>query len=364
MSGPELLPFTEALRRHAATWDRLGRAAGLNPTLLPDWSGIVVDSVMDAGAVQVLVIPGEAEPRALLPLHVRSDRIGSVQVRIAEPVSSVISYHAEFVSDGDPRHLVDALLATQATLGWDVLRLAGMLADSPSAAAIEAGAAASRQALIRWDAEESPWLPVGTTAERLLAARDKRDRYLIRKHARDFEAESGSELRWFSTEAECATLLEAMLHVEAGSWKQAAGVAISGNARETAYYRNLLPWLARQGRLQADVAYVRREPAAYCLCYDWEGRLGCMKGTYREEFARLAVGHHAQDQLILAAADRGAAEFDFLGDADAYKLNWSRRTRRHHDYFVYARSGRGRWLGLLQRLRNRWRRVPEAAQHA
>lgn len=356
MSEYRLMDWGEALATHGAGWLELGIERGLNPTLLPDWTRIIVEALADPADVRVLVELDGPRLTGLLPFQLRQDRIRRVPVRILEPISSIVSYHAELVSRDDPSGLLRALLDTRDELGWDMVRLTGILEDSPTAQAVRAIAGADRLSLIHWPGESSPYLPLGTSSEQLVAARDKRDRYLIRKHARDFAATPGATERWFGKDANVEELLTAMLHVEAGSWKQAAGVAISGNARETNYYRHLLPWLAAQDQLAAMVLFIHAEPVAYTLCYAWRGTYGCMKGTYRNEFARLAVGHHAQDQLVARVTDSGAREFDFLGDADPYKLAWSPLTRRHGDYFLYAPRGRGRWLGLLQRLRNRLRR--------
>jgi len=356
MTDYRLTGWNEALAAHRAEWLALGIERGLNPTLLPDWTRVVVESLTDPSDVRVLVGMEGGRLTGLLPFQIRQDRIRRIPVRILEPISSIVSYHAELVSREEPLSLLRALLDTRDELGWDMVRLTGILEDSPTALAIRALAGDQGLGLIHWPGEESPYLEIGTSGEQLVASRDKRDRYLIRKHAKDFAATPGATERWYGKDSDVEELLTAMLHVEAGSWKQEAGVAISGNPLETGYYRRLLPWLAAEDQLAAMVLYINDEPVAYTLCYVWRGAYGCMKGTYRNEFAKLAVGHHAQDQLVIRVADAGAREFDFLGDADPYKLAWSPLTRRHGDYFLYAPRGRGRWLGLLQRLRNRLRR--------
>lgn len=358
MTRFELMAWPEALAVHGGEWLALGREQGLNPTLLPDWTRILIESLSDPAEVRVLVGTEGARLTGLLPFRLRRDVISGVPVRILEPISSMVSYHAELVSRQDPAPLLAALLGSRDELQWDLVRLTGVLAESPTARAIVAISDAAGVGLIHWPGEASPYMHLGTSGEKLVAARNKRDRYEIRRHARDFAATSGAVERWYGKDADLDTdgLLAAMLHVESGSWKMAAGVAISGNPRETAYYGHLLPWLAAHGRLLALVLFIRDEPVAYSLCYEWDGKYGCMKGTYRTEFSRLGVGHHAQDQAVLRAADAGGTEFDFLGDADPYKLAWSPTTRQHNDYFLYAPRGRGRWLGIAQRLRNRLRK--------
>ncbi|MEO8225090.1 MAG: GNAT family N-acetyltransferase [Gammaproteobacteria bacterium] len=356
MTEYRLMGWAEALATHRAEWLAVGIDRQLNPTLLPDWTEIIAETLADPSTVRVLAGTRDGKLTGLIPFRIRTDRMRGFPVRILEPISSILAYHAEFACQEDPTGLLNALLRSRAELPWEFMRLAGILSDSDTARAIGTVAMENGCGLVRWPGESSPVLPIAATGESLLNGRDKRDRYQIRRHAKDFDATAGSECRWYEDGSDVAGLIQAMLHVEAGSWKQKAGVAISARPTETSYYERLLPWLASTGQLLANVLWINGEPVAYCLCNKWQDRYGCMKGTYREEFARLAVGHHAQDQLILRAADTGALEFDFLGDADPYKLSWSPRTRQHDDYFLYAPSGPGRWLGLAQRLHERLRR--------
>lgn len=360
MTRFQLMTWAEALAGHGEGWRAICRERGLNPTLLPDWTRILVESLCDPAEVRVLAGTDGGELTSLMPVRVRQDRIAGIPLRILEPISSVVSYHAEFVSRGGHAALLEALVQSRDDLPWDVARFAGVPSEGPTSGAIRAVAEARGLPLVHWTGEASPFLriPAGVNGEQLLAGRKKRERYLFRRHAKDFEETAGAVQRWYGQDADqdMDSLLTAMLHVEAGSWKMAEGVAISGNPRETGYYRQLLPWLAAHDQLVALVLFIQEEPVAYSLCYVVDGVYGCMKGTYRMDFARLAVGHHAQDQVVLHAADAGCREFDFLGDADPYKLAWSPTTRPHNDYFLYAPRGRGRWLGLAQGLRNRFRR--------
>lgn len=355
MTEYRLMPWAEAYATHSAEWLAIGQNKGLNISLLPDWTRIVVECLTEPLDVHVLVGTEGSRLVDLLPFHLRNDRISRIPVRLLEPISAVVAYHAEFVSRDNPARLLRALVKTRDNLSWDLIRLAGTLSGSASEQAVRDVTRQDSLTMVRWPGRRSPYFHLGTTSEKLVASRDKRDRYLIRKHAKDFAAAPGAAMRWYGKDADSGQLLDAILHVEAGSWKERAGVSISGNPRETAFYRSLLPWLSANGHLLANVVSIDGSPVAYCLCYVWNGSYGCIKGSYREEFAKLAVGHHASDQLVIRAADDGGTEFDFLGDADPYKLAWSPATRDHSDYFIYSPRGLGRWLGLAQRARNHLR---------
>ncbi len=348
-----VLPWAEALAAHGAQWLAIGRERNLNPSLLPDWTQIIVETLTDPREVQVLVGTDGAQLVSLLPFRINRDLIGPIPVRVLEPISSVMSYHAELITRGSPEALLQALIQTRREYPWDVLRLGGMLQESSSAQAIVKVAEEEGLTLNTLPGDNSPYLHLETTAEKLLASRKKQDRYNIHKHAKDFNALPQAEQRWYGPADDMEGLLEAILHIEAGSWKQAAGVAISAKPQETQYVRRLLQWLGARDLLFANVYFIAGEPVSYCLSYRWGGYLGNMKGTYLDRFAHLSLGHYATNQQILRFADAGGQEFDFLGDAEPYKLSWTASTRCHSSFFLSAPRGRGWLLGRAQRLRKR-----------
>ncbi len=359
----EILPWAEALATHHDAWHALVVGRNLDPTLSPGWVSAIVDTLLEPADVRVLVERDISGLVGVIPFHVRSGHVGRLPVRILEPVSSLLAYHAELATRGDPATLLDALLAPHDGLRWDLCRLTGILAGSTTAAQIPVVCRQRRLITTCTPGPSSPYMPVpagGWSA--LVAARNKRDRYLIRRHAKDFAAQNTHGEFWVKDAQDVPKLLAAMLHVEAQSWKAGAGIAISGNPRETRYYERLLPWLAGEGLLVANVLTIAGTPVAYNLNYEWAGRVASIKGTYDEHYAKIAVGHHSQERLIERVADAGAHEIDFLGDADPYKLSWSSMVRRHEDWFIHARRGRGRWLGLIQRLRHARRQNAAAGE--
>ncbi len=357
-----VLPWAEALALHGTEWLAIGREQNLNPSLLPDWTRIVVETLTDPRDVRVLAGTEGSQLVSLLPFQVHRERIGAIPVRVLQPISSLMSYHAQLVTRGQPAALLRALVGTRREYHWDILRLGGMLLGSPSALAVAQVAEAEHLTVNALPGDSSPYLHLETTARKLLARRKKADRYKIRRHAKDFAAMPQALERWYGRGDDMDALLQAILHIEAGSWKQAAGVAVSARPQETQYIRRLLQWLAASDLLFANVCFIADEPVAYNLSYRWEGCVGNMKGTYLDRFAHLGLGHYAQDQQIFRFADGGGQEFDFLGDAEPYKLSWTASTRCHGSFFISAPRGRGWLIGRAQQLRNRINRPNATVQ--
>jgi CelD/BcsL family acetyltransferase involved in cellulose biosynthesis len=139
-----------------------------------------------------------------------------------------------------------------------------------------------------------------------------------------------------------------MLEIEANSWKAGANIAVTSNAYEQPYYQALLPFLAEQGLLAASVHYLDGAPIAYQLSYSFGGKLGNLKNSFDERHKALSPGTVIIKGAVQRAFEIGATEFDFLGDAQPYKVLWTDRVRAHATYYLFSRRLRSRFVGALK----------------
>jgi CelD/BcsL family acetyltransferase involved in cellulose biosynthesis len=206
----------------------------------------------------------------------------------------------------------------------------------------------------------SPYLPIDCSWEAYLGQKDKKFRYKLRQRRKFVEQDPRCRLTWYRDPTDAERLLADIVQIEARSWKARAGIDIPSNPVELQYHRVLLPFLAQQGWLDANVLYIEDQPAAYNLCCSYKGWVGQLKTSFDEKFAELSPGTAVIDASIERAFGQQAREFDFLGDAGGHKLAWTSHTRTHADYFLYAPRLRPRLIGWLKTLKNRFRPSSDA----
>jgi CelD/BcsL family acetyltransferase involved in cellulose biosynthesis len=105
---------------------------------------------------------------------------------------------------------------------------------------------------------------------------------------------------------------------------------------------------------------VKDQPAAYALCACWKGWVGQLKTSHILELGD--AGSRVINSSLQRAFQEGYGEYDFLGDAAPHKLRWTDRTRRHAEYWLFARSMRGRALATAKTLGARWRKWRDSGE--
>lgn len=354
----ETLPWGDALARHANAWENLVAEGGFNPSLLPEWMNAALVGHGAGGATSVHCFTENGRLVAVLPICSNRERIRGIPVRVARVASSLVSYHEELLSFSDGRQVLHEVLDQRMRGEWDVFRMVNVPYPSRTADAIESWARSRRYRVAVWEGEHSPYLAIDKDWSAYLQAQSKRFRANVKRVMRR-PAEFGSaEMRWFERGADTRALLEDMLVVEHASWKQERGVSISSREGELRYHQNLLPFLERRGLLLANVLYANRVPIAYVLCANFNGWVGQLKTSFDARFND--TGASVITASVRRAFELGAAEYDFLGEADEHKLKWTSSIRRHRSYLVIGRTPiglaltAGQWLAEPARW---WRRA-------
>jgi len=332
-----------------ADWQALAKSGGFNPTLAPRWLSITVAALCpDDSQVELLI---RREPSgivsAILPYFMSSKRMLGIRVSVLQPGSNLMSYHADVIAMAGVEEVLETLLRQASD--WDVFHFANVPLESAVASALHALAPRFGSWLQVIEGDESPYLAINGTWASYFGSRSKKFRYKHRQRRELFDNDLVFALRWFNGPGEVERLLADMLAVEQRSWKSEVGLSIAGRELELEYHRRLLPVLAQDGALLANVLYRAERPIAYSLCCRCHGWIGHLKTSFDQEFASLSPGGYVIDASVERAFDLEAREFDFLGDAASHKLAWTATTRKHGDFFLFGRTWKGRMIGLIKR---------------
>lgn len=204
---------------------------------------------------------------------------------------------------------------------------------------------AGRRVLARWTrrapyvATEGPWEAYERTLDRKLRSE-------IRRRRRKLEEAGTVELVVHDGSARLDELLLDGLRVEAASWKGQRGTAILADPRLVAFYGDVARWAAERGWLRLAFLTLNGRPIAFDLGFEEAGSHHLVKTGYDPAYRRYGPGILLRHAMIGRAFTLGLRRYEFLGDADAWKLEWTDATRDHVDLQLFVRSpaGLARWV--------------------
>lgn len=158
-----------------------------------------------------------------------------------------------------------------------------------------------------------------------------------------------------------ADLMDNILQIDAGSWKHAAGSAITNHPQQEAFYRSLVRRALRDRLLLAMLIRLDGQAIGYNFGLLRDGVFCCLKHSHLQAHDGLSPSNLLMVALLKKLAERGATRFDWMGVVEPHKLRWSQHfefyERRHFRVFQASLMGRAHFA--LVRLRA-WLRKPKS----
>lgn len=353
----QLIPWRDMLARHGPAWRRLWLDAGAVPDLGPAWAMALVHGYrLDPGLLWCVVARRpDGELDLVWPLQQQRVRRWRMGWWTIGPLLNVYCMHSGLLCRGAPeraRALAWQALSRQGPR-WDWLEVDSVVEGSAEHAGWLA-LAETRAAGVLCDARHrSPYLEHPGTFDELIAQRSRNFRDVTRVRRRDLHRglADGGSLAWqhFNLPEQMPTYLDFAHQVELKSWKHANGSAITSREGETGFYEHLLPALAAEGQVHCTVLFLQGQPVAHSIDLLGRQRTYGMKTSYDRSHAKLRPGV----LLMVGRLERyfadGMREYDFLGDVEPYKMEWTPTTRDHLRLRIVASTWRGRAAWAIER---------------
>ena len=312
----ERVESLEEFRELEDSWDALARDAG-HPFALHAW----IEAWLSAFAAEMPVAIYTAWDGELLAAAVPLVRRGAM-------LSAAANAHTPWFSplgEAAPLALVGDAVARS---GASHVVLPELALDDASTAVLTEALDRCRAVVWVEPARSAPVIDRATVPHEYLSHLSGDRRREVRRLGRRL-GELGAVVTPLARPTDVDADVDRALALEASGWKGRRGTAIVDDPATERFYRAVAHAFTKRDELRLSTVTLEGELVAFDLCIVANGRLWIPKGSIDERHRRLSPGIVLLVAEIEAAFDDGASGVELLGDADAYKLPFATRTRRH-----------------------------------
>jgi CelD/BcsL family acetyltransferase involved in cellulose biosynthesis len=342
----------------AAEWRALWERTGAPPDLSPMWAeSLVVSHAVALDSIRVVVSRQEGELVLVWPFRTKVRNGPHPPLRQLAPLQNVHCLHAGVLATlGEGEAILRILGALRAARArWQWLRIDQLHVGSPLHAAWLSGAR-STGSPVSWKYDRrSPYIAHDGTIEELLARRSPRFRKTTRGLLRTLE-KGGARIRVMTRPDELAEFRALVHDIEARSWKHSTRTSIASRPWETVFYDEILSRFGPGGCLVAAILEIDGAPAAHSLDVRRGPVVYGLKTSFDTAFAEHRPGMLLLAGLLASYFASGVREYDLLGEAEPYKMQWTDTTRDQVTLRVWGASPLGRALHRVEKLYRRIRR--------
>jgi len=168
----------------------------------------------------------------------------------------------------------------------------------------------------------SPYIHLTGSWEDFLAAWPAKRRSDLGRRRRRLEEQGVVSLETHDGTGSLEDLLTEGFEVEASGWKGTRGTAIRTEGTES-LYRRVAAWAAAEGKLRLGFLRLDGRAIAFDYCFEIGTTHYLVKTGFRPEYSAYAPGKLLRAHMIEAAYAAGFETYDFVGDADPWKMEWT-----------------------------------------
>jgi len=311
----------------SSEWEALAEAVGAPPFLRPGWFAAWY-AAFGRGRTEIYSLRRDGQLAAVLPLE-----------RRAGALLAAANWHTPLFG---PVAADEGALAALcgALLGVHVARLDLLLLDAgdPAVSTLRELAPHSIERVVT----QPPYVDATGSWADYDAGLPRKQRKELRRWRRRLDEEGTVEVEFTAGGDRLDALLDEGFEVEGSGWKAEAGTAIVSDPTVERFYRDVAHWADAHGWLTLAFLRLDGRAIAFDLCLEAGDAVYALKGGLVPEYRRHGPGHLlAHASLARAFASERIASYEFLGDADDYKLIWSDAVRERVRVQAFRHSPAG-----------------------
>jgi CelD/BcsL family acetyltransferase involved in cellulose biosynthesis len=311
-------------------WDQLADRTAASPFVYPGWIGAWWGAFGD-GQLEVLAIRRDGRLTAVMPVARRGGILAST-TNWHSPVYGPVSE-----DEGALAVLVEALLERAPRR----LDLSFLESSDPLLAewrlATEASGVKTAERVI----ERSPYVEIDRPWEEFESRLPSRRRSKLRRIRRRLEEQGSVSIETRDGSERLEHLLDEGFQIEASGWKQERGTAIMSRPETLAFYREVARWASERGWLRLWFLRLDDRPIAFAYCLEQGEALYELKVGFDVDYGRFGPGVVLTQARLSHTFSAGLRSYEFLGQAERHKLDWTSTCRDRIRVQAFARTPAG-----------------------
>jgi CelD/BcsL family acetyltransferase involved in cellulose biosynthesis len=331
-------------------WNEVAEAAGLDhPFLEHAWVRTWWECFGAGSALRILVLKAGSQTVAIAPLILTPIRMWGIKVRRLGFFYNAHVPRADFLI---AQRRAEAYRAIWSHLSrshdWDLLQLCQLPEGSETLEAISGLAGPDHCKMVTWLSGASPYLPLSASWGVYFDSLAAKHRSNLRNRFKRLNAIGPVEVETITAGEKLTDALGDALQLEAAAWKGEARTAISCNPDVSKFYLAFAQRAAERGWMRLNFLQTGAQRIAFDYSLFYKNRIHLLKIGYDPAYAPYSPSNLLLFMVLQDAFERGAREYDFLGESADWKSNWTKHSRPHYWLFVFSCTFKGHLLHFIK----------------
>lgn len=194
---------------------------------------------------------------------------------------------------------------------------------------------------------KSPYLTIASDWEKYLKSQTYKFRSSLNNKFKLLSQQGGVRFEAFGKKSDPEILMSMILNIASHSWSAKTGTAISSTPELRGFYSDLARVALQKNWLDCYVLFAGDTPIAFEFNLRFNEKIFNLKRSYLANFSEYSPGTVLMSQAIKEAFLQEVKEYDFLGESEPFKMQWTQATRQHLKVFIFNDHFYSYWLHWL-----------------
>jgi CelD/BcsL family acetyltransferase involved in cellulose biosynthesis len=326
--------------------DAVDRARIPHPFLRHEWLRAWWECFGQPHRLHILIVKFQQRICAIAPLMSERTQMYGVPIRRLRLMHNDHTPRADVIVAERADEAYEAIWKTllHKSADWDVLQLGQLPEESATRDRFRTMAAEHGHATGIWQSSASPFVTLADSWDSYAATLSSKFRQNLRNRLSRAAHIGDPVLEVLSDPADIRAARADAVRLENSGWKDHEGTAIKSDPAVKRFYMLLTDRAADCRWMRLLFLSVGGTRIAAALAAVYRNRLFLLKTGYDPDYAKCSPFKLLTYFAIHHAIDSRFNEFDFLGDAESWKVEWTPKTRAHDWLFVFSGTPRARLL--------------------
>lgn len=341
----EINTFEEFLKLEPIWNDLLAKSNVDFPFLTFEWLKSWWQSYGKKSTLFILIVRDENEIVGIAPLMRAKIKFRGIPVNAVTFIANYHSNRSGFIMLRLKREIVNSVLRylTTSKLFFDVICLDFLLYNSDTEINIQKAINELGLMFIKKRGSSSPFIPVEQNWELYLRTLSQKFRYNLRRYEKRLKLKFDFDVKMYSNE-DIDIAMDDLLTVSSKTWKSKTKTAIASNEDNKTFYYRLAKLASLNNWLNIWLLKTDNKPIAFTFNINYKNKVYVLKNGYNEEYSEFAPSKILSFFAIKDSFDKNIAEYEWLGDKEPFKLDWSLFCKDHYKFWIFRKTIIGKVL--------------------
>lgn len=328
-------------------WDDLVEHGKLDVSASYLWTIALWESHLKKKNMNIILVENGTDILGIFPVFLKKKTMRKLPITTVCSVASLFCLHNDLVVH-EPTHDIlsaffEGLKSISGFRKWNVMEIPSVVVGGIADLMLKSFLSANGYKYIVSKGPVSPFIITKDLSwEEYLKSLKKKARGNFKRKQNIIRREGATIIKQLSNYDE---ILNIMTQVESRSWKHRSGSAMVDNEHQMTFYKLLMKNFG--SRFIFFALFFNDKPICFSMGLLYRNKYYSLKTSYNSDYKKVSPGIVLRLNLLQYCFDNEFYEFDFCGEEEQWKKEFTIDHREHKNYIIFNKDIYSRFIYLI-----------------